>query len=333
MADLSTTYLGLRLKNPLVASPSPLTEDLDNVRKLEDAGVSAIVFHSLFEEQINLESQSLDAHLFQGTESFAESLTYFPDLGTYRVGPETYLDHLRQAKAAVDVPIIGSLNGISEGGWIEYAKHIEDAGADALELNIYFLPTDPNVTAADVETMYLDLVRAVAGSVNIPVAVKLGPYFSSLAHFASELDDAGSRGLVIFNRFYQPNLDIENLEVVPDLDLSSPHELRLRLRWAAILFGRIQADLAITGGVHAAEDVVKAMMSGAKAAMMTSAILQRGIGHFAHVLEQLGVWLEEHEYESIEQMQGSMSQRSVAEPAAFERANYLRVLTSYIPRV
>ncbi len=333
MPDLSTTYLGLPLKNPLVASPSPLTEDLANVRKLEDAGVSAIVFHSLYEEQINQESHSLDAHLFQGSESFAEAVTYFPDLGHYRVGPETYLEHLRQAKAAVDVPIIGSLNGISEGGWTAYAEHIEEAGADALELNIYFLPTDAKATAADVESMYLDLVRAVTASVNIPVAVKVGPYFSSLAHFAAQLDEAGARGLVIFNRFYQPNLDIEKLEVVPDLDLSTPQELRLRLRWAAILYGRIRADMAITGGVHTCEDVVKAMMAGANVAMTTSAILQRGIGHCSHVLESLGRWMEEHEYASIGLMQGSMSQRSVAEPAAYERANYLRVLTSYVPRV
>ena len=332
MSDLSTTYLGLTLKSPLVASASPLCEDLGNIRRMEDAGAAAVVLHSLFEEQITLESQALDHYLSHGTESFAEALTYFPDMTQYNLGPDGYLEHLRRAKAAVNIPIIGSLNGVSSGGWISYARKIEEAGADALELNVYFIPTDPAMSGAQVEQMYLDLVRDVTASLRIPVAVKLGPYFSAMAHMARRLDQAGADGLVLFNRFYQPDLDLENLEVVPNLVLSSPDELRLRLCWVGILSGHIRADLAVTGGVHTAEDVVKAMMAGARVAMMTSALLARGIEHLETVRIGLECWMEKHEYESIRQMQGSMSQRSVAEPAAFERANYMRVLRSYTLR-
>ena len=333
MIDLSTRYLGLALANPLVVSASPLGEDLDVLRRAEDAGAGAVVLPSLFEEQLMIESHDLDHHLSHGTESFAEALSYFPDVGAYRLGPDGYLEHVRQAKAAVGIPVIGSLNGVSSGGWIEYARLIQEAGADALELNVYFIPTDPAVDGVAVERMYEELVRDVRASIRIPVAVKLGPFFSALANLARRLVAAGADGLVLFNRFYQPDLDIERLEVVPNLVLSTSEELRLRLRWVAILHGHIAADLAVTGGVHGAEDVLKAMMAGAAVAMMTSALLEHGVEHLTAVRAALVQWMEEHEYTSIRQMQGSMSQRSVAEPAAFERANYLRVLRSYALRL
>jgi dihydroorotate dehydrogenase (fumarate) len=332
MVDLTTRYLGLTLKNPLVASASPLCEDIDNIRRMEDAGASAVVLHSLFEEQIALEGHDLDRYLTHGAESFAEALTYFPDMTEYNLGPEGYLDHLRRAKAAVDIPIIGSLNGVSSGGWIRYARKIEQAGADALELNIYFIPTDAEMTGADVEQMYVDLVRDVKASIRIPVAVKLGHAFSAIANMGRRLDQAGADALVLFNRFYQPDFDLENLEVTPTLTLSSSYELLLRIHWVAILFGHIRPDLAVTGGIHTAQDVLKAMMAGARVAMMTSALLKHGIDHLAAVQKELVTWMEEHEYESIRQMQGSMSYRSVAEPAAFERGNYMRVLRSYALR-
>jgi len=330
--DLSTTYLGLTLKNPLVASASPLTEDLGNIRRMEDAGAAAVVMHSLFEEQINLESQELDRYLSHGTESFAESLSYFPDLTDYNLGPEEYLEHIRRAKSAVRIPVIGSLNGVSTGGWIRYAKLIQEAGADALELNVYFIPTDPALSGTQVEQMYLELVRDVKATLKIPVAVKLGHAFSAMANMAHRVDQAGANALVLFNRFYQPDFDLEKLEAVPTLTLSSSYELLLRLHWVAILFGHVRADLAVTGGVHTAHDVLKAMMAGARVAMMTSALLKNGIGHFRTVLAGLLGWMEEHEYASIRQMQGSMSYRSVANPAAFERANYMKVLSSYTLR-
>jgi dihydroorotate dehydrogenase (fumarate) len=328
--DLSTDYLGLRLRSPLVASPSPLCEDLGNIRRMEDAGAAAIVLHSLFEEQITLESHHLDRHLSQGAESFAESLTYFPDMTAYNMGPDGYLEHVRRAKAAVGVPVVASLNGASSGGWTGYAREIQQAGADALELNVYYIPTDPSMSGADVEAMYVDLVRDVVASVTIPVAIKLGHAFSAVANLARRLDQAGARALVLFNRFYQPDFDLDRLEVVPRLTLSSSWELLLRLHWVAILYGHIRADLAVTGGVHTAEDVLKAMMAGARVAMMTSALLQHGIEHLGTVRAGVLGWMEAHEYESVRQMQGSMSHRSVAEPAAFERANYLRVLSSYV---
>jgi dihydroorotate dehydrogenase (fumarate) len=332
MIDLTTRYLGLTLKNPLVASASPLCEDIGNIRRMEDAGASAVVLHSLFEEQITLESHDLDRYLTHGAESFAEALTYFPDMTEYNLGPEGYLDHLRRAKAAVDIPIIGSLNGVSTGGWTRYARKIEEAGADALELNVYFIPTDAEMTGAEVEQIYVDLVRDVKASIRIPVAVKLGHAFSAMANMGRRLDEAGANGLVLFNRFYQPDFDLEHLEVTPTLTLSSSYELLLRIHWVAILFGHIQPDLAVTGGIHTALDVLKAMMAGARVAMMTSALLKHGIDHLAAVQKELVTWMEEHEYESIRQMQGSMSYRSVAEPAAFERANYMRVLRSYALR-
>jgi dihydroorotate dehydrogenase (fumarate) len=330
--DLTTSYLGLTLRTPLVASASPLCEDIGNIRRMEDAGAGAVVLHSLFEEQITLESHYLDRYLSHGAESFAESLSYFPDMTGYNLGPEGYLEHIRRAKAAVSIPIIGSLNGVSTGGWIDYARKMEEAGADALELNLYYIPTDPEMSGADVELMYVDLVRDVTESVGIPVAVKLGHAFSALANLARRLDRAGARGLVLFNRFYQPDFDLERLQVVPRLTLSSPYELLLRLHWVAILHGHVAADLAVTGGVHTAQDVLKAMMAGARVGMMTSALLRHGIELLRLVRANLMAWMEAHEYESIRQMQGSMSYRSVADPAEFERANYLKVLSSYALR-
>jgi dihydroorotate dehydrogenase (fumarate) len=333
MPDLSTTYLGLGLKNPLVASASPLSEDLGNVRKMEDAGAAAMVFHSLFEEQIDLESHELDRFLGAGTESFPESLTYLPELNWYNRGPDGYLEHLYRVKRIIQIPVIASLNGSSPGGWTKYARKMEQAGADGLELNIYSIPTRGDISSAELERTYCDLVREVKSSVHIPVAVKLGPYFTAMVNVAQHLEKAGAAALVLFNRFYQPDFDLENLEVVPNLVLSNSYELLLRIHWVAILYGNVHADLAVTGGVHTAEDVLKAMMAGAQVAMMTSALLKNGFGHFDKVINDLTRWMEEHEYESIKQMRGSMAMRSVANPAAFERANYMRVLSSYAQRM
>jgi dihydroorotate dehydrogenase (fumarate) len=333
MTDLSTTYLGLKLKNPLVASASPLAEEISNIRQMEESGAAAVVLHSLFEEQITTESEELHQYLSAGTESFAESLTYLPDMTRYNRGPEGYLEHLYRASNSVGIPVIASLNAASPGGWIEYASKIEQAGASALELNIYFLPTEPNVRGLEIEAMYGDLVSRVKHKVRIPVAVKVGPYFSAMANFARHLDHAGADALVLFNRFYQPDFDLEALEIVPTVALSDSRELLLRLHWVAILYGHIRADLAVTGGVHTAKDVLKAMMAGARIAMMTSALLENGIGYLARVLADLRQWMEEHEYDSVQQMQGSLALRSVANPAAFERANYMRVLNSYRQRI
>jgi dihydroorotate dehydrogenase (fumarate) len=329
MSDLSTSYLGLTLRNPLVVSPCPLGEDLVSILQMAEAGAAAIVLPSLFEEQLLIESESLSHHLSAGTESFPEALAYFPDLADYNLGPDGYLEHIREAKAAVDIPIIASLNGASLGGWVRYAREIEQAGADALELNIYHLPTSARLTSAGIERGYLDLVAQVRESVRIPLAVKLAPYFSALPNLAQRLEQAGANALVLFNRFYQADFDLENLEVRPSLALSTPEELRLRLHWAAILFGHCGCDLALTGGVHSATDVLKCMMAGARVAMMTSALLQRGIVHLTRVRAQLQLWMEEHGYDSIRQMQGSMSLRSAPNPQAFERTNYLKVLSSY----
>jgi dihydroorotate dehydrogenase (fumarate) len=296
---------------------------------MEDSGLAAVVLHSLFEEQITLESEQLDYALSSGTESFAEALSYFPDMSTYNMGPEGYLEHINQVKNAVDIPVIASLNGVSSGGWIKYARLIEQAGADALELNIYYLASDPSQTSTDVEEMYITLVREVVSSVQIPVAVKLSPYFSALANFAQRLEQMGARGLVLFNRFYQPDFDLENLTVVPHLQLSSSKELRLRLRWVAILSPQLSLDLAVTGGIHTPEDILKSMMAGARVAMTTSALLKNGIQYAQSILEGLNRWMEEHEYASITQMQGSMSQKKVLETTALERANYMKVLRSY----
>jgi dihydroorotate dehydrogenase (fumarate) len=329
--DLSTTYLGLKLKNPLVPSSSPLSRNISSLKRMEDNGAAAIVLYSLFEEQITLESQTLNHYLTQGIESFPEALTYFPEAAEYESGPDEYTEHIRQAKEKLDIPIIASLNGVSTGGWVKYARTIEEAGADALELNIYYVATDPNLPGSEVEQIYLDVLRDVKEVVKIPVAMKLSPYFSALANMAGRLADTGADGLVLFNRFYQPDLDIENLEVVPHLVLSSSNELRLPLRWIAILYGRVGTDLALTTGVHTVEDVIKGLMAGASVTMMASELLRNGVGRISELLFDLERWLIEYEYESVEQMLGSMSQKNVAEPAAFERANYMRVLSSFAP--
>jgi dihydroorotate dehydrogenase (fumarate) len=329
--DLTTTYMGMDLKNPIVPSASPLSEDLSKIRRMEDAGASAVVMYSLFEEQITLESHQLDHYLSYGAEGFAEALSFFPDMETYKVGPDDYLNQIRQAKQAVDIPIIGNLNGVSTGGWIDYARRIEEAGADALELNVYYLPTDLNMTGAEVEQMYLDVLRDVKKVVSIPVAMKLSPYFSATANMAHRLAEGGADALVLFNRFYQPDFDLQNLEVVPRLVLSSTYELTLPLRWIAILYGRVPVDLAITSGVHTVEEVLKGLMAGSKVTMMASELLKNGIPRIGQILEGMVQWMEEYEYESVVQMQGSMSQRSVAEPAAFERANYMKTLGSWRP--
>jgi dihydroorotate dehydrogenase (fumarate) len=327
--NLTTTYLGRKLKNPLVASASPLSRNLDNIRRLEDAGAAAVVLFSLFEEEILHESRELDHYLTYGTESYAEALSYFPAPHEFYLGPDEYLEHIRRAKAAVNIPIIGSLNGVSTGGWINYARKIESAGADAIELNLYYIPTDPALASDDVERMYLNTLKAVKASVNIPLALKLSPFFSALANMAKQFDAAGANALVLFNRFYQPDIDLENLEVVPNVILSTPQSMRLPLRWIAILYGKIKADLAATSGIHTAADVLKMLMAGANVTMMASALLHNGIGHLSQVLREMEIWMEEHEYESVQQMQGSMSQKSVAEPAAFERANYIKALHSF----
>ena len=327
--DLSTRYLGIDLKNPLVASASPLSEEVEAVKQLEEAGAAAVVMHSLFEEQINLESKELDYFLSAGSDSYAEALSYFPDITEFRTGPDEYLDQVRKLKETVEIPIIGSLNGVSTGGWMEYARKIEEAGADALELNIYYIPTDPSLSCTDIENIYLDNIRSVKKAVKIPVAVKVGPFFTNMAAMAHKLVAAGADGLVLFNRFYQPDLDLENLEVVPAVQLSSSAEILLPLRWIAILYGRIKASLAATSGIHTAQDVLKLLMAGADVTMMCSALLKNGIGHLKGVLADITRWMEEHEYTSVKQLKGSMSQKSVAEPAAFERANYMKAIKSY----
>jgi dihydroorotate dehydrogenase (fumarate) len=329
--DLTTNYLGLDLRNPIVHSASPLSESLDAMRQLEDAGASAIVMYSLFEEQITHESRSLDHFLSYGAESFGEALSYFPEAEEYKVGPDEYLKRIAAAKMALGIPVVGSLNGVSTGGWIEFAKLIEDAGADALELNIYFVPTNPEMTGLDITTMHEQIVGDVAKSINIPLTVKIAPFFSAIPNVAKRLAAAGAKGLVLFNRFYQPDFDLETLEVVPHLVLSNSNDLRLPLRWVSILHGRVDCDFAISTGVHTHEDVLKGLMAGAAVTCMTSAVLKNGPYRIANVLHDLTQWMEEHEYESVKQMQGSMSQKNVKEPTAFERANYMKVLGSWKP--
>ena len=329
MTDLSTTYLGLKLKNPLVASASPLSKKVDRARKLEEAGVSAIVMYSLFEEQITHESLELDHYLTRGTESFAEAQTYLPDGGMYAVSPEKYINQVAGLKKTLNIPVIGSLNGVSKGGWTSYAKKIEDAGADALELNLYYLVTDPELKSDEVEAAQVDLVAEVRNAIKIPLAVKLSPFVTSLPNFARRIVDAGANGLVLFNRFYQPDFDLEELDIVHNLDLSTSADLRLPLRWISILYGKLNVDFALTSGVHTPADVIKSMMAGAKVAMTASNLLHNGMGAVGQVLSGLEEWMKEREYESIEQMQGSMSQQNVREPAAFERANYMKVLGSW----
>jgi dihydroorotate dehydrogenase (fumarate) len=327
--NLTTHYMGFELKNPIVPAASPLTKHIDNFRRMEDAGAAAITMHSLFEEQIEFETQQFEHFFGYGTESFAEALTYFPKLNEFGVGPENYLELVHKAKQAVDIPVIASLNGVSDGGWIDYATKIQQAGADALEVNLYFLPTDPRVACGEVEQIYLDVLANVKRNVTIPVAMKIGPYFTALPRVATALDKAGAGALVLFNRFYQPDLNIEELAVAPHLVLSTSDELRLPLRWIAILYSHVGCSLALTTGVHTVEDAVKAVMAGADIATTTSALLEHGIGHITTLVDGFKLWMEEHEYDSVDMMKGSLSQRNVAEPAAFERANYMKTLRSY----
>ena len=330
MADLTTTYLGLKLKNPLVASAAqPVSDKVEKVKRLEDAGIAAVVMYSLFEEQIIHESLELDHYLSEGTDFSREVASYYPQTNEFTLAPEAYIEAVHKTKQAVKIPVIGSLNGVSTGGWIKYARKIEEAGADALELNLYYLPTDPSLTASELEESYVTLVGDVCKSVKIPVAVKLSPFLSAIPNVAMRLTKAGARGLVLFNRFYQPDIDLETLEVVPNLVLSNSNDLRLPLRWTAILFGRIKADLAITSGVHTADDVLKSMMCGASVAMMTSELLQKGFDRVPAILAEVEKWMTDNEYTSIQQMRGSLSQKTVKEPAAFERANYMKALHSF----
>lgn len=326
--DLSTKYLDLDLSSPIVPSASPLSQNVDNFKRLEDAGAGAVVMHSMFEEQISEASMEVDHFLTHGAESFGEALSYFPEMESYEVGPETYLENIRKAKEMVDIPIIASLNGVSNGGWTKYAQLMEEAGADALELNIYYIPTDPDQSGFEIEDMYLETLRSVCKKVNIPVAVKFGHLFSSIPNMAKKMTELGAKGLVMFNRFYQPDLDIENFEVNPNLVFSTSDDLRLPLRWTAILYGRIKTDFAITGGVHTGEDVVKGILAGANVTMMAAELLKNGIPRLKEVTSELLFWMEKHEYESVKQMRGAMSQRNIKEPAAFERANYMKVLQS-----
>jgi dihydroorotate dehydrogenase (fumarate) len=327
--DMRTEYMGMTLKNPLVPSSSPLSHSVESIKRLEDAGASAVVMYSLFEEQITSESFYLDYYLSHGTDSFAESLSFFPDLQSYNVGPDEYLELIRRAKESVDIPIIGSLNGTSTGGWIDYAALIEEAGADALELNVYYIPTSTYLMGAEVEYIYTDILHDVKNAIEIPVAMKLSPYFSSTANMAQKLADGGAEALVLFNRFYQPDLDIENLEVISHLSFSTSDDLRLPLRWVAILYGRVETDFAITSGVHTYEDVIKGLMAGAKVTMMAAELLKNGPRRMGEILADVERWMTEHEYTSVGQMIGSMSQKNVVEHAAFERANYMKMLASY----
>jgi dihydroorotate dehydrogenase (fumarate) len=325
--------MGLALKNPLAASASPLNESMDNLRRMEDSGIAAVVLPSLFEEQLPLESVLIDQDLSRGADEFAEAITYLPNLESYNTGPEGYLELIRRAKQAVAIPVIASLNGTTLGGWVRYARQMEQAGADAVELNLYSMETDPHKSSEAVEDRYCELVRQVKASLQIPVAVKLSPFFSSMAHMAKRLDDAGADALVLFNRFYQADFDIETLEPEPHLVLSDPCELPLRLHWVAILYGSIRPSLAITGGVHSAKDVVKCMMAGAQVAMMTSALIQNGVRYPRRMLDDLVRWMTENEYESMEQMRGSMSYRAAPNSGAFERSNYMKMLSSYALRI
>jgi dihydroorotate dehydrogenase (fumarate) len=324
--DLSTTYLGLKLANPIMPGASPLVDSLDRVKALQDAGASAIVMHSLFEEQIDREMKAEYAHLHRHEDVFAEAANFFPDSDSYALGPQEYLEHIRRVKETCNLPVIASLNGMQLGGWVEYANLIQQAGADALELNLYYLATDAAVSGEEVESDVAEIVRTVKAGVKIPVAVKLSPFFSSLAHFAKELETAGADGLVLFNRFYQPDIDLEELEVLPKLELSTPDELRLRLRWLAILFGQVKLPLACTGGVHSAADVAKSILAGADVVQVVSAILKHSPAQIRTMLDGLEKWMQEKEYESVSQMRGALSLQNCPDPSAFERANYLKVL-------
>jgi dihydroorotate dehydrogenase (fumarate) len=327
--DLSTTYLGLKLRTPLIVAASPLSEELDSIKQLEDAGASAVVLYSLFEEQLRQDRDELAQNLEQGTFSTPEALTYFPEPKEFRLGPEEYLKHIARAKKAVNIPIIASLNGSSVGGWTAYAKAIQHAGADALELNIYYIPTDMDLTSAQVEHTYLDILRAVRSVVHIPVSVKLSPFFTNFANMAKRLDLAGANGLVLFNRFYQPDIDLESLEIKPNILLSTPMAMRVPLRWVALLFGKLRASLAATSGIHRASDVLKMLMAGADVTMLCSTLIRHGPRQISVIERDLVAWMEEHEYASVTQLKGSMSQKNCAEPSAFERAQYMRAISQF----
>ena len=328
--DLTTNYMGLKLKNPLVAGASPLSYELSGIKKLEDAGAAAVVLYSLFEEQIQHEARELDYYTSQGTESFAESLSYFPEAEDYNLGPDQYLELIRKAKEATSIPVIASLNGVSGGGWVDFARKMQQAGADAIELNVYLLSTNSEVSGAQIETVYGDILKAVKGCVSIPVAMKLSPFFSSLPNMARKLDEAGANALVLFNRFYQPDINLDELTVEPKVRLSNPGDNLLPLRWIAILYGHVQASLAATGGNHTAEDVLKTLMAGADVAQLCAVLLKNGAGAIGKILDDMQSWMTEHEYDSIDMMKGSMSHKSVAEPGAFERANYMKALGSFV---
>lgn len=327
--DLSTTYLGLKLRTPLVPSASPLSEEIDNIKQMEDAGASAVVLYSLFEEQLRQDTAELNARMEQGTYSYAEALTYFPEPEEFRLGPEEYLEHISKAKAAVKIPIIASLNGSSVGGWTDYARRIQQAGADALELNIYNIPTDMDLTSAQIEQAYLDVLKAVKSAVTIPVAVKVSPFFTNFANMAKRFDAAGADGLVLFNRFYQPDIDLEALEVKPNILLSTPMAMRVPLRWIALLFGKVKSSLAATSGIHRASDVLKMLMAGADVTMLCSTLIRHGAKQIGTVERDLVAWMEEHEYNSVSQLKGSLSQKNCPEPSAFERAQYMKAISQF----
>ncbi len=329
--DLTTRYLGLNLRTPLVPSASPLSDDLDNIKRMEECGASAVVLHSLFEEQVRGEQDAIQYHLAYGTDSFPEALTFFPEPAEFISGPEEYLGKIRKAKEAVQIPVIASLNGTAIGSWVDYAKKIQQAGADALELNVYSIPTEMDRTSAEIEQTYIDIAKAVKEVIQIPVAVKLSPFFSNLANIAKRLDETGVNGLVLFNRFYQPDINLDELQVQANIHLSTPQDMRLPLRWLAILYGRIKADLAATSGIHSATDVLKMLMVGADVTMLCSVLFNRGIGVIREIETGLADWLSEHDYQSVRQLQGSMSQKYCADPAAFERAHYMRAILSYKP--
>jgi len=327
--NLSTSYLGLKLKNPLVASASPLSKSVDSMRRLEDAGVSAIVLYSLFEEQIEHETNEMDHYKTYGTESFAEALSYFPDTGEYHLGPEEYVELIGKAKKALQIPIIASLNGVTAGGWTKYAKKMADAGASALELNVYTIASDPAVSGQDAENQFVEVLKEVRNAVSIPIAVKMHPFFSSIPNMAQRLVKEGAQGLVLLNRFYQPDIDLDEMDVAPNVELSDSYDNRLPMRWIGILYGKLKASLAATSGIHTAADVIKLLMVGADVTMMCSALLKHGPEHAAAVLKEAEQWLVEHEYESVEQLKGSLSHKSTADPSAYERANYMKALNRY----
>lgn len=328
--DLTTTYMGLKLRSPLVPSASPLSEDIDNIKRMEDAGAAAVVMHSLFEEQLRQERYELHHHLTHGTESYPEALTYFPEPHSFRVGSEEYLNHIQRAKEKVNIPLIASLNGSSVGGWTSYARQLQQAGANGLELNVYYVPTDMDLTGEQIEQTYIDILRSVKAAVTIPVAIKLSPYFTNMANMARRLDNAGANALVLFNRFYQPDINLKTLEVEPNVLLSTPQSMRLPMRWIAILYDRVNASLAATSGIHKGQDAIKLLMAGANITMLCSVLLRHGIDQIRTIEQEMREWMAEHEYESVRQLQGSMSQQNCPDKSAFERAQYMRSLQTYL---